>query len=147
MLWSTLTDLQPHQQAAAIIMRLRGSAREAARTLTPLEIVHGGVSEGRQLDPVSYIMAGLQSRFAQLDDETRLAAMTEMLAFQRLPNEGINAILMRYEICRTRAANEGNFVMSMEGCALQLLRACNVSPQQFMTFLQPTGGRLPTNES
>ena len=37
-LWIMLTDLQPHQQAAAIILRLGGTAREMSRTLTPLEL-------------------------------------------------------------------------------------------------------------
>ena len=30
-IWILLTDLQPHQQAAAIVMRLGGAARELAR--------------------------------------------------------------------------------------------------------------------
>ena len=34
-LWIMLTDLQPHQQCAAIIMRLGGGAREMARMITP----------------------------------------------------------------------------------------------------------------
>ena len=42
-LWVMMTDLQPHQQCAAIVMRLGGSAREFARTITPQEIMFGGV--------------------------------------------------------------------------------------------------------
>ena len=53
-LWMMLTDLAPHQQAAAIIMRLGGAAKELARTMTPQEIFQGGVVNGVQLDPVSY---------------------------------------------------------------------------------------------
>ena len=34
-LWIMLTDVQPHQQAAAIIMRLRGSAHELGRAISP----------------------------------------------------------------------------------------------------------------
>ena len=40
-LWVMMTDLQPHQQAAAIIMCLGGSAREMARTMTPQELGQG----------------------------------------------------------------------------------------------------------
>ena len=47
---------------------------------------------------------------------------------------------------RQRARREGNFVMSWEGCSLQLLRALNLNSQQFVTFLQPVGQRLPSNE-
>ncbi len=53
---------------------------------------------------------------------------TEMLAFSRRSGESINALLARYEIVRQRAPTEGQFVMSIEGCALQILRACNVQP-------------------
>ena len=84
-------------------------------------------------------MTALQDRFAALDEETRLASMTEMLAFARRPGESINALLSRYEIVRMRAATEGQFVMSVEGCALQLLRACNIHPQQLFLTLQPFG--------
>ncbi len=34
-LWVMLTDLQPHQQCAAIVTRLGGSAREVARMISP----------------------------------------------------------------------------------------------------------------
>jgi hypothetical protein len=36
--------------------------------------------------------------------------------------------------------------MSVEGCALQLLRASQDAPQQLMTHLQPLNGRLPQTE-
>ena len=57
-LWSTLTDLAPDQQAAAIILRLEGAAHESARCLSQQEIANGGIVRGRRLDPVSYILAG-----------------------------------------------------------------------------------------
>ena len=72
-----LTDLQPAQQAAAIVMILGGAARELVRSITPDEIMHGGGVKGVQVDPVTYIEAGFQNRFALLDDEHRLAAMTQ----------------------------------------------------------------------
>ena len=114
-LWVTLTDMQPHQQCAAIIMRSSGSAREMARSITPQEMMMGGVRNGVQMDPVTYLLAALHSRFAALDEEARLGSMTEMLAFQRKPGETVSAVLARYEIVRQRAATEGNFVMNVEG--------------------------------
>ena len=41
-LWIMLTGLAPHQQCAAIVMRLGGAAREMARMITPQEMVQGG---------------------------------------------------------------------------------------------------------
>ena len=72
--------------------------------------------------------------------------MTEMLAFARRSAEYINAMLARYEVVRQRAANEGHFVMSIEGCALQILRAAGIHAGQLTTLLHQFGGRLPVNE-
>ena len=54
-LWVMLTDLAPHQQCAAIIMRLGGQARELARMISPQEIVPGGWRDGILLDPVTCV--------------------------------------------------------------------------------------------
>jgi len=145
-MWIMLTDLRPYQQCAAIIMRLGGAAREMARMVTPQEMTTGGVVNGVAVDPVTYLLGSLHARFADLEEESRLASMTEMLAFTRLPGESINALLARYETVRQRAAIEGQFVMSIEGCSLQILRACNIQSQHLLTLLQPFGGRLPQND-
>ena len=127
-LWVMLTDLGPHKQVAAIGRRLGGAAPELVRGIRPQELAAGGAINGVQYDPVSYIVVGLQQRFAQLDDESRLVAMTQLLAFQRRRGAGINGVLLRCDVARQRAACEGNFIMSWEAYALLLLRACDVSP-------------------
>ena len=73
--------------------------------------------------------------------------MTEMLAFARLPGENINTLLARYEAVRQRAAIEGQFVMSTEGCSLQILRARGISAHQFFIMLQPFQGQLPQTDA
>ncbi len=145
-LWVRLTDLQPHQQCAAIIMRLGGAAREMARMMTPQEMAFGGVRNGVAVDPVTYLLAALHARFASLEEESRLTSMTEMLAFTRRPGETINALLARYETVRQRAAVEGQFTMSVEGCALQILRACGIQSHHLFTLLQPFRGQLPQTD-
>ena len=145
-IWCLLTDLQPHQQAAAIVSRLGGTAREYARMLNPNELMFGGVQNGVHVDPVTYILAGLHSRFSPLEEESRLTAMTEFMAFARKPGEPINSVLSRYETVRQRAAMEGQFTMPIEGCSLQLFRALGVGAQQLMTLLQPFNGQLPRNQ-
>ena len=146
-LWIMLTDLQPHQQCAAIIMRLGGSAREMARMITPQEMMNGGMLNGVAVDAVTYLLGALHAKFSALEEESRLTAMTEMLAFNRKPSESINALLARYEVVRQRAAVEGQVVMSTEGCALQLLRACGIQAQHLFTLLQPFNGQLPQNDA
>ena len=106
----------------------------------------GGILNGDQVDPVTFVIGSLHARFAPLEEESRLQCMTEMWAFARRHGEGINALLSRYEQVRARAANEGQFVMSIEGCSLQLLRAVGIRPQHLYTLLQPFEGQLPRTE-
>ena len=63
-LWITLTDLSPPQQCAAIIMRLGGSAREMARMITPQEMINGGMLNGVQVDPVTFLLGNLHAKFS-----------------------------------------------------------------------------------
>eukprot|EP00972_Heterocapsa_arctica_P068253 10083726-Heterocapsa_arctica.AAC.1 len=63
--------------------------------------------------------------------------MTDVMSLSRKPNERINDVLTRCEIVRQQARTEGRFVMSSEGCALQLLRAFGASAQQLMQLIQP----------
>ncbi|CAE7719417.1 NPF8.5 [Symbiodinium sp. CCMP2592] len=146
MLWTICTDMEPHQQCAAIISQLGGSARELARTITPQEVYHGGVINGRQLDPVSYLLHGLSTRFAPLDEETRLRAAQDLLAFGRRHGETVDALVSRFEITRQRARTEGGGALSVETASLLLLRACGVNSEQFQALTQPFGLRMPSTE-
>ena len=70
----------------------------------------------------------------------------ELMAFARKPGENVNSLLSRYETVRQRAALEGQFVMSVEGCSVQILRACGIGPQHLFTLLQPFQGQLPRTD-
>ncbi|CAE7876313.1 NPF8.5, partial [Symbiodinium necroappetens] len=107
MLWTICTDLNPAQQCAAIISQLGGAARELARTLTPAEVYQGGIINGQQLDPVSFLLHGLQVRFAPLDEENRLRAAQDLLSFSRRSGESVDTLISRFEITRQRARDEG----------------------------------------
>ena len=145
-LWVALTDLTPQQQCAAIVFRLEGAAREVARSITPANMIQGGNIGGVIVDPVTFLLRNLQTRFAALEEETRLTAMTEMMAFARRPGEGINALLARFEIVRTRAFTESGYTMAIQGYSLLLLRCCNINAHQLPMVLQPWGGRHPATE-
>ena len=146
MLWTIVTDMTPPQQCAAIIAQLGGAARELARSLTPAEVYNGGVVNGIQLDPVSFLLHGLQARFAPLDEETRLRAAQDLLSFSRRQGETVDTVISRFELTRQRARAEGGGAVSIETGALLLLRACGVSAEQFQVLTQPFGLRLPTTE-
>eukprot|EP00969_Alexandrium_andersonii_P030962 1351729-Alexandrium_andersonii.AAC.1 len=107
-----VTDLQPRQQAAAVILRLGGPAREMCRTVIPRELTHGGVLNGVAYDPASCIVAGLKQRLAQLDDDTYLVAARQLQVFARRRHGSINATPVRFDTVRNRAAAEENYIMS-----------------------------------
>ena len=81
-IWIMLTDLQPHQQCAAIVMRLGGAAREMSRMLTPQEMMHGGSFEpgGERVDPVTYLLGSLHARFSALEEERGIVAQDQQKA-------------------------------------------------------------------
>lgn len=148
LLWTITSDLEPHRQAAMIISQLGGAARDLARTLTPQEIFQGGVVNGQQLDPVSFLIHGLSTRFSPLDDEIRIRAAQDLLHFQRKGNESVDVLITRFETIRARSRTEGGGAnISTESAALILLRAIGVSAEQFQRLTQPFGLRLPNNEA
>lgn len=147
LLWTITTDLEPHRQAAAIISQLGGAARDLARTLTPQEIFNGGLVNGQQLDPVSFLIHGLSERFSPLDDEIRIRAAQDLLHFSRKGNEPVDVLIARFETIRGRARAEGGGAnISTESAALILLRAVGVTSGQFQRLTQPYGLRLPNTE-
>ena len=115
LLWTITTDLEPHRQAAAIISQLGGAARDLARTLTPQEIFNGGMVNGQQLDPVSFLIHGLSERFSPLDDEIRIRAAQDLLHFGRKGNEPVDVLIARFETIRGRARAERGWCEHQHG--------------------------------
>ena len=72
--------------------------------------------------------------------------MTQHLAVARYPSESIADMIARYEVCRQRPETEGQFVMSIEGYTLQILRQLNVQPAEIPTLLSDTNGNYPRTE-
>ena len=147
MLWSISSDAEPHQQCALVISQLGGAAREVARTMSPAEVMNGGVVNGQHLDPLSYLIHGLSSRFGPLDDEVRLRSAQDLLSFSRRTGESTDTVLSRFDIVRQRArADGGGATVSTETAALILLRAVGANHTQFQQLTQPFGYRLPSTE-
>lgn len=103
---------------------------------------------GQHLDPVSFLIHGLSTRFSPLDDEIRIRAAQDLLQFQRKGNESVDVLITRFETIRSRARAEGGGAnVSTESASLILLRAIGVSSEQFQRLTQPFGLRLPNNEA
>ena len=93
------------------------------------------------------LLVYFKQKLSAMKEETRLVAITEMIAFEKLPEESIDLVLARYEAARQRAALEGHFLISSESCALQLLRICDIRAQHLVSLLQPFSGRLPQDDA
>ena len=77
------------------------------------------------VDPVTFLMTQLAANFAPLGEESRLSAISELMQFNRLPHERIDALLTRFMALRHRAAmGATGMVMSWEGYSWLLLKAC-----------------------
>ena len=74
------------------------------------------------VDPLTFLMHSLQERFGDLGEEVRVQAVTELMSFSRKGNENVDALLVRFDSIRTRAAEQGGAVVSVQGVARLLLR-------------------------
>jgi len=152
MLWCMVTDAPGYAQAAAVVLRLSGLARELARSIPEDQITQGshqdyGDGQGAiWRSPVEILLRGLGKRFAPLDYEQSLKYAVELMNFQRQPGESVDSVTARFDLVRYRAASDG-FTMGTAGLAWTLLRALNIPPALWQQFLQPFNGNLPVNDT
>ena len=76
----------------------------------------------------------------------RLRAVTDLLGFQRIPNERTDELLTRFETIRHRARQTAGFDMGIPGISFMLLRAVGVTTEQQNQLLAQFQGRLPSDE-
>ena len=143
-LWTLATDMPPHTQAAAIVHNLTGVAKEMAMTLSVDELANGGITDtGVFADPVSYLLHGLHANFGQLDEESKLASMTEIFKFARRPNESTDSLLARFDMVVHRSREEGNVEFNVPVRAMMLFKTFNIGDRELNDLLRPLGGRFP----
>ena len=125
---------------------LEGAAKELSRQIPPQIIVQGGVINGTQVDPLTYLMHSLQERFGNLGEEVHVQAVTELMTFQRKHHEPIDSLLVRFEAVRSRSAEQGGAIVSIQGISWLLLRAIGITDQQLLQLLAPYQGLFPATE-
>ena len=143
MVWSIYSEMDPMRKAAALVLQLRGGARMLVRALPPQTLIQGGLVNGMQVDPMTYIMHALAERYGELGEEVRMGAIAELFNFSRHGNERIDDLLTRFDCINERAQAEGAMHVSIQGITWLLLRACHVNDMQFQQLLMPTGGLFP----
>ena len=75
-----ISALYPHQQPAAVIGRITGSAGLILRSLS---MEHRHPITEVMLVPAPYILAGLQARYGPMEEEQRIALMQAFVSFRR----------------------------------------------------------------
>ena len=146
-LWSIASDMEPARKAASVMLVLKGAAKELARQIPPQAVVDGGVVNGVAVDPLTYLMHALQEHFGNLGEEVRVQAITELMGFTRNGNEPIDSLLVRFDSVRTRAAEQGGAIVSIQGVTWILLRAVGITDQQLLQLLSPFNGLFPSTEA
>ena len=136
-------DIAPAQQTANVILQLGGAARNLVRNMSYQDMTVGGMLDGVQVDPMTFLISHLAAHFAPLGEESRLTAMTELMQFQRNPGEAIDALLTRFMGVQHRAQQGANVVPNIEMNTWLLLRACGVNATQLLQLLQPFQNRYP----
>jgi hypothetical protein len=146
-MWSIVSELEPARKAAAVIMRLQGSARELARNLPPQTIIAGGLVNGVPVDPMTYLMHALAERYALLGEEASMQAVSELMNFDSQPNERVDELLIRFDNARQRAMEYGQLNINIQGMTWILLKAMHITDNQLVQLLQPLDGRFPANNA
>ena len=147
MLWSIREEMPAARKAAWVATNLRGGAKELIDTLPPQAILNGGLINGVNVAPMTFLLHSLSERYSALGEESRMKAMVEMMNLSSQPREKIDDMLTRFDIVRHRASIEGNLGMNTQATSWILLRACRCSDEQLMRLLQPTNGLFPANDA
>ena len=151
-MWSLSTNVEPHRHGPLVVMNLGGSAKAMARELDVRVLIEGQImdmGDGNGAQPatgLSVLINMLKNKFAPLHEEMAIRAMSDMMAFTRLPHERIDEMIARFDTVRYRSRSVGNMPLSPRHAAWMLMQAMRISPQQWLTLLQPLQGGLPNTE-
>ena len=148
-LWSSATDLEAHRLGPIAALQVTGSAKELVRELTPEQLAHGQVDPqtGQQITGLMILVRTLAHRYAPLEQEAQTKAVSEFLSFNRQAGESVDALLVRFDVLRNRAALRGGLGMNPAGLSWLLIRALNLPPELLDRLLAPLGGQLPQNDA
>ena len=146
-LWASATDLAVQRQGPVAALQITGSAKEIIREIPPAHLrdgVHDNV--GNHTPGLMILVQTLVQRYGPLEVEQSTKALSEYLNLFRLHGESIDSFLVRYEVLRHRAAQQGNLGMNATGAAWLLLRACRIGHEQLERLLAANNGQLPQDE-
>ena len=160
-LWSTATDVPVERQGPCVALRLAGSAKILAREMDSDMLVNGVIipdpvggmmrdAQGNlvpaviQITGLQALLRQLQRRYAPLDQEIQITAISELFHFRRHGSENTDELIARFDLVIHRAANQGQVVIGEPIMSWMLLSASGMGRDKWAMFLQPTAGALPS---
>ena len=115
-LWNLASDMDDARKGPALALRLTGAAKMIIRELDPNILVVGQVivEEGQQirLTGVQALLRILRRRYAPLDQEAQLHAVSEFFSFTRQQHEDTDQVVARFEVVCFRARDVGGANMN-----------------------------------
>ena len=145
--WVAGTELSWDRQGPAVVQRLGGTARDILSEL-PIEMITRGRFDmnGAQISTgIEVIIQGLGRRYAQMEVETSIMYIVELITFRRNGYESIDDAIARFETVSARAADDrAGFVMPVAAGAWLFLEAMKILRPVWSLLFQPFGGNLPT---
>lgn len=148
MLWCLASDMDEARKGPALALRLTGAAKMIIRELDPTVLVQGQVivdDQGQQvqLTGVQALLRILRRRYAPLDQEAQLHAVSEFFSFGRQGHEDTDQCVARFEVVTFRAEQVGGAMMNQVVLSWMLMHHLRIPKDRWPVILLETAGRLP----
>lgn len=149
MLWTYASDMDDGRKGPALALRLTGAAKMIVRELDPQMLVQGQIvvenGANVQLTGVQFLMRILRRRYAPLEQELQLHAVSEFFSFVRLPQEDTDQVVARFEVLSFRARDIGGAAVNEVVLAWMLLHHLRIPKDRWPLILLDTRGMLPND--
>ena len=151
-LWSASSDVEPARQGPLVALRLGGSAKVLAREMDINILVNGMdiqnllVQGGVQhLSGTEFILRQLKRRYAPLEEEVQISAISDMFHFKKHQGESTDECLARFDL--TVAECQANGLVNLDEVlkAWMLMNVLQIPKNMWAMLLSPTLGALPTD--
>ena len=149
MLWTLASDMEEARKGPALALRLTGAAKMIVRELDPQMLVQGQiVAEGGvqiQLTGAQFLIRILRKRYAPLEQELQLHAVSNFFSFARQPQEDTDQVVARFEVVAFRARDVGGATVNEVVLSWMLLHHLRIPKDRWPLILSDTQGSLPND--
>ena len=152
-LWASATDVPEVRQASTVGLRLTGVAKTVVREMQADTLTNGvwqADANGVQVQVrtgLQQLVRELSRRFAPLEQEAQLQAVSDFMLFKRSGSEPVDDVVTRFEIARYRASTVGGMQMNEVVLSWLILTHLHVPLDKWPVLLFATQGQLPSDQA